>query len=125
MDLWKEKKTAAHVERLADVVEIIMAAAHGEEFFRDLFERPLYLQKLPQIYQKLRELCKLVQALDSRLSSGYLKHTRQPVPKFAGEDPQRGLAALEFTRRWTGGELDDKGLLFFGLLHASREDLRL
>ena len=121
LDLWKQNKSSAHVERLADIVEIIMGAARGEVFFKDIFTRSPYNDQLPQLFAQLKALCKLVQELNARLSSGYLKHKREHVPKFCGFDTERGLASLEFTRRWTGGNLEDKGLLFHALVCAGRD----
>ena len=40
MDLWAPNKTNAHVEQLADVVEIVMAALRGEACFAEIHHEP-------------------------------------------------------------------------------------
>ena len=121
LDVWKLGKTSKHVERLADVVEIIMGAARAEKFFEHLWSREPYEHQLPSLLSHLIGLCKLVQELNARLSSGWLKHKREYVLVFCGNDDQRGLASLDFSRRWIGGDCEDKALLFHSLISVARK----
>ena len=110
MDLWAENKTNGHVEQLADVVEIVMGALRGEEWFEQLFKKH---HDLPKLFNVLVDICRLVQQLDARLLTGVLKHSHyERIPKF----PR--LAKLDFVQRWS--DIESKGLLLFGLLDAIR-----
>merc|ERR1711948_48736 len=70
-------KTSAHIERLADVVEIIIGAVREEPWFRCV---TAHYRPLPAFFNLLVALCRLVQHLDARLHSGYLKHKREVLP---------------------------------------------
>ena len=109
MDLWAESKTNGHVEQLADVVEIVMGALRGEEWFEQLFKKHT---DLPKLFNVLVDICRLVQQLDARLLIGVLQHSHyERIPKF----PR--LAKLEFVQRWS--DIESRGLLLFGLFQAS------
>ena len=114
MDLWAPHKSGQHVERLADVVEIIMGAARAEPWFQHLHSLDRYRHRLPEIFLLLTTLCKIIQSLSARLKTGYLKHKRQIVPQYDH------LQSLEFSCTWTNN-YGAWGLLLFGLLTSSRQ----
>ena len=116
MDLWAVTKTDAHIERLADVVEIIMGALRAEPWFRKVWE-PVHAERQCQsqeLFALFVSLCKLVQILNARLVSGYLKF------KFERLDRFKSLANLDFSRRWSD-PVFPRGLLLFGLLQAAEQ----
>ena len=63
MDLWAPHKSDQHVERLADVVEIMMGAARGEPWFQHLWSLGRYRNCLPPLFLLLTTLCKIIQSL--------------------------------------------------------------
>ena len=111
LDVWRSPATGRHIERLADVVEIILAAARAEGWFKPLWDREQYQngRKLPALFSQLTTLCKIIQCLTARLATRYLKHKREVVPLFSH------LRSLEFSRRWAN-DYAARGLLLFGLL---------
>ena len=113
MDLWEAPKSGKHIERLADVMEIIMGATRAEPWFHKLYTQDQYRHRLPELFLLLTTLCKIIQSLSARLKTGYLKHKRQRVPKFDH------LQSLEFSCKWRNNYYA-WGLLLFGLLTASR-----
>ena len=60
LDLWRHNKTQRHVERLADIVEIVMGALRGVEWFK-----PSRDQCLPLLFNLHVNSCRLVQHLDA------------------------------------------------------------
>jgi len=108
LDLWRMDKTSAHIERLADVVEIIIGAVREEPWFRCV---TAHYRPLPAFFNLLVALCRLVQHLDARLHSGYLKHKREVLPKFTSMDES------EFCQCWSNSRYP-QGLLLFGLIQA-------
>ena len=121
LDVWKVDKISKHVERLADVVEIIMGAARAEVFYQHIWSQDPYEHQLPLLFSHLIRLCKLVQELNARLSGAYLKHKREYVLVFCGNDDQRGLASLDFSRMWIRGDCEDNALLFHALICVARK----
>ena len=113
MDLWlPSPKSAKNIERLADVMEIIMGATRAEPWFHELYTQDQYRHKLPALFLLLTTLCKIIQSLSARLKTGYLKHKNQIVPKF------EHLQSLEFSCKWRNNYYA-WGLLLFGLVHSS------
>ena len=53
MDLWKSPKSGEHVERLADIVEIIMGAARAESWFQSIWNTDQYRGRLPALFSLL------------------------------------------------------------------------
>ena len=78
LDLWHAAKTQRHVERLADIVEIVMGALRGEDWFHECIGE----KRLPDLSALHVALCRLVQLLNARLTTGYLKYKREPLTKF-------------------------------------------
>ena len=115
LDLWYVDKTTAHIIRLADIVEIIMGAARAEPWFAAIHTQEPVTGILPQLFELICSTGKLVQNLNARLFTGYLKHKRERVQQF------HSLDNLEFSRRWSNTQ-SGKGLLLFGLLEASLQD---
>ena len=111
LDLWHAAKTKQHVERLADIVEIVMGALRGEDWFHDCFGNKC-LSKLLCLHVAL---CRLVQLLNARLVTEYLKYKRERLTKV--EVPcmfsQLWIAAY---KRHSGYST---GLLLWGLLRAA------
>ena len=114
MDLWAPHKSDQHVERLADVVEIIMGAARAEPWFQHLHSLDRYRHRLPEIFLLLTTLCKIIQSLSARLKTGYLKHKCEHVSQFGL------LQSLEFSCKWTNN-YEARGLLLFGLVTSARQ----
>ena len=113
-DLWRENKTGAHIERLADVVEIIIAAVRDEKWFQSVTKK---YRPLPEFYNLLVAVCRLVQHLDARLHSGYLKHKREMLPKF------KSMQECEFCKCWSDSRFP-QGLLLYSLFEASVQNKR-
>ena len=111
LDLWHREKSPAHIERLADVVEIIMGAFRGEVFFNQVSDA-VETAALPRFFDVFIRVCRLVHHLDARLRTSYLKYKREHVCKLDF------LSELEFSTEWTSGS-SSKGLLLHGLLHAA------
>ena len=87
LDGWRPSKTNAHVERLADVIEIIMCALRGDEWFNKLHaEYPNVA--LSQLFSLFCSIGKLVHMLNARLSTQWLKHKRQHVRRFVSVTAQ-------------------------------------
>ena len=114
LDLWTPHKSDEHIERLADVVEIIMGAACAEPWFQHLWSLDQYQHSLPQLFLLLTTLCKIIQSLTARLGTGYLKHKREVVPQF------HHIQSLEFSNRWANNYAA-QGMLLFGLLTSSHQ----
>ena len=118
MDLWAVTKTKAQIERLADVVEIIMGALRSEPWFSEVWE-PVHAERkyqLQDMFTLFVSLCRLVQTLNARLVSGYLKFKFERVYKFTS------LANHDFSRRWSDPQPPfSRGLLLFGLLQAAEQ----
>ena len=107
LDVWSAKKTVRHVERLADIVEIVMAALRGDEWFKQIWQTEP--KDLPGLFNLHVSLCRLVQQLNARLSTEYLKYKRERLHKFK--------VAGRFSELWRDGEVS-KGLLLFGFVRA-------
>ena len=114
MDLWKSPKSGRHVERLADIVEIIMGAARAEHWFQSIWNTDQYRGRLPALFSLLTTLCKIIQSLSARLGTGYLKHKLEYVQQFGH------LHSLEFSQKWAC-DYSARGLLLFGLLTSSQQ----
>ena len=114
MDLWLSYKSDQHIERLADVVEIIMGALRAEHWFTHLWGIDRYRNCLPEIFSMMTTLCKIIQSLTARLGTAYLKHKREVVPLF------RPIMHLEFSNRWANNH-EARGMLLFGLLASIRQ----
>ena len=107
LDLWSPAKTDRHVERLADIVEIVMGALRGEDWFR-----PIAGTRLPELFAFHVSLCRLVQQLNARLETEYLKYKKECLKRFAV--PGR------FSGMWRDDAVP-KGLLLCGLLQAAEQ----
>ena len=70
LDLWHVANTEQHDERVADIVEIVMGALRGEDWFHDCIGEKC----LPNLFVLRVALCKLVQLLNARLVTEYLKY---------------------------------------------------
>ena len=114
LDLWRADKSERHVERLAGIVEVVMGALRGEAWFDDCVDDCVGSRFLLQNLFVLHvELCRFVQLLNARLSTGYVKHKRQRVTKL--EVP------CDFSRLWIAAHNSGypKGVLLCGLLRAA------
>ena len=107
LDLWSPAKTERHVERLADIVEIVMGALRGEDWFGPTRER-----RLPDLLALHVALCRLVQQLNARLKTEYLKYKKERVKTFKVP----GM----FSQLWRDDAVS-KGLLLCGLLQAAEQ----
>ena len=116
LDLWHTAKTERHVERLADVVEIVMGALRGGAWFHDCIVR-LPEKRLPVLFALHVALCRLVQLLNARLTTGYLKYKREPLTKLD--------VPCMFSDLWiAAGKRNSgysSGLLLCGLLRAAAQ----
>ena len=108
LDLWHAAKTQRHVERLADIVDIVMGALHGETWFHECIGE----KRLPDLLALHVALSRPVRLLNARLTTGYLKHKREPLTKF--EVP------CMFVQLWRDSGYSH-GLLLCGLLRAAEQ----
>ena len=108
LDLWHAANTQRHVERLADIVEIVMGALRGEDWFHECIGE----KRLPDLFASHVALCRLVQLLNARLTTEYLKYKREPLTKF--EMP------CMFSQLWRDSGYSS-GLLLCGLLRAAEQ----
>lgn len=54
---------------------------------------------------------------------GILEHKLEYVQRFCSFDNEGGLSSVEFTRRWTGSNPEDRGLLLHVLVCAGHGKL--
>ena len=106
-------KPERHVERLADIVEIVMGALRAEAWFRDCIGEERLI--LPLLFDLHVLTCRLVQQLDARLATGYLKWKRKRLNQF--DVPCTFSQLWIATRRREPGV--SQGLLLCGLLRAA------
>ena len=107
LDLWCERMSEWHVEKLGDVVECHFAALRGELRFliRDYTE-------LPQMFDFFTCICQLVHRLNGHLVTGWLKYRQEPITLLTQELP------CDFVSAWcTGYHTDCNGLLLWALFH--------
>ena len=107
MDLWATNKTADHVEQLADVVEILMAALRGDPFFANVPRT----RGLPELFLVLTSVCQLVHHLNGHLCTGECKCNGDPLLKMT-----RLLPAMAFTEKWS--DYRNRGLLLHSIFVA-------
>ena len=111
VDLRRAANTEQHVERLADIVEIVMGALRGEAWFHDCIGETC----LPNMCVLRVALCKLVQLLNARLVAGHLKYKRELLTKV--EVPcmfsQLWIAAYKHHSGYS------HGLILWGLMRAT------
>ena len=74
LDLWRPHKSLTHVERLSDVIEIIMGGLRGEDWFKGWTE-----PTDPTLFAYFCSLCRLIHLLNARLKTGRLKYKNESV----------------------------------------------
>ena len=110
------------VERQADIIEIVIAALRGHEFFRPIFARITEIsgRRIPELLVVLFDLCKLVQYLDAFLTTGYLRHKREKVPELLHRIP--GMTSDKRFAIWRSGSERERHRVFLKMFRRLQED---
>ena len=105
LDLWKTHKSLKHVERLGDVIEIIMGGLRGENWFKGWTVE----EANPQLFAYFCSLGKLIHLLDARLKSGRLKWKNERIQTLQNKG--------KYQEMWRNGDMA-KGVLLAALSRA-------
>ena len=109
MDLWAANKTNAHVEQLADVVEIVVAALRGEACFAEVHHETRLRDLLPV----LTSLCQLVHHFNGHLYKGEAKYNGDALLIMT-----RHLPSMPFIRNWH--DYANRGILLYSIFEVLR-----
>ena len=107
MDLWAPNKTNAHVEQLADVVEIVIAALRGESYFAEVVHEISLRDLLPV----LTSVCQLVHHFNGHLCTGECKYNGDRLLNMT-----RHLPPMLFITNWN--DYANRGLLLYSIFKA-------
>ena len=105
IDLWASYKSNDSIERLADIVECIMAAFRGHSFFEGVIQ-----ESHKVMFSELISLCRLYHVLVAMLETGVVKFNRfglAVVPE---------LRTSEFGKQWIAMTHGGRGVLLHNLL---------
>ena len=109
VDLWAPEKSENSVERLGDIVECIMAAFRGHDWFQNVIQRDHR-----QMFADIVALCRLYHTLVAMLHTGFTKWNGIRVRLLASE-----FRDSDFGHQWVTKRDVGRGMLLHSLLLAS------